>query len=70
MADPRLTQSMNSSGSSVEESSTKLVVFVSRALTYDTEPGLVNSLREENVSIKQATRDRGHYPKFESVPQA
>ena len=70
MADPRLTQSMNSSGSSVEESSTKLVVFVSRALTYDTEPGLVNSLREENVSINQATRDRGHYPKSESVPQA
>ncbi len=47
MADPRLSTS--SSEYYVESSSTKRVVLGSRALTNDTEPGLV---REGNVSIK------------------
>ncbi len=66
MAHPSL--SMSTSEYYVEKSSTKRVVFASRALTYDTEPGTVNSLTEENISIKQpVTEDvilrRRHYLK-------
>ncbi len=50
MVDPRLSTS--ASEYYVESSSTKRVVFGSRALTNDTEPGLVNYLRKEKVSIK------------------
>ena len=49
MADPRLSTS--SSEYYVESSSTKRVVLGSRALTNDTEPGIVNCLRDD-VSIK------------------
>ena len=44
---------MISSESDVEGSPTKRVVFVSRDLTNDTEPGTLNSLREEKCLIKQ-----------------
>ena len=66
MAHPSL--SMSTSEYYVEKSSTKRVVFASRALTYDTEPGTVNSLTEENISIKQPVTEnvilrRRHYLK-------
>ncbi len=51
MADSKL--SMSTSEYYVKDSPTKRVVFASRDLTNDTEPGTVNSLREENCLIKQ-----------------
>ncbi len=63
MADPSLSMSSSEPGSS-----TKRVLFVSRALTNDTEPGTLNSLGEENCLIKQPVAEdmilrRSHYLK-------
>ncbi len=56
MADPGL--SMSTSEYYVKDSPTERVVFASRDLTNDTEPGTLNSLREENCLIKQPVTER------------